>query len=179
MLFDLGQDQDEDSISELFRIPITPWVMQTIQKMNARGNQDIKYWSTYWYKSCTELGGKNKNSGSKECPKHAAFGLWRLGRIEGGGQALQESKLSEIDYRFGKNTTYAVLALEVLEIYADKMSGEGYWSKTKIWRTVKEMYKQRLPDVPAESEQGAVRIALALHRERKIVSLKNNARNIG
>ena len=47
----------------LFKIPVTQWVRQTIQKMELCGKQDIGSWSKYWLEIYRELGGVSDESG--------------------------------------------------------------------------------------------------------------------
>lgn len=147
----------------LFNIPLVHWVKQTIEKMNAAGKDDFETWSKYWLQTYKDLGGKSDNSGSKECPKHSAYGLWRLGRISNSGKTFQNWTLERINKELGKNAAYAVLALDLLE------SRNG-WSKSELWSKVQERYQQKIGEPSAVSEQGAIRISLGLFTEGQIVS---------
>ncbi len=147
----------------LFNIPLVHWVQRTIERMNAAGKDDFETWSNYWFQTYRELGGTSDNSGSKECPKHAAYGLWRLGRISNSGKAFQNWTLERVNKEFGKNAAYAVLALNLLESKRD-------CSKTELWSKVQESYCQKIGGPSANSEQGAIRISLGLFSEGQNVS---------
>ncbi len=147
----------------LFNIPLVDWVQRTIARMNAAGKDDFETWSNYWSQIYKDLGGTSDNSGSKECPKHAAYGLWRLGRISNSGKAFQDWTLEKVNKELGKNAAYAVLALDLLE-------SKRNWSKTELWSKVQESYQQKIGEPSAKSEQGAIRIALGLFTEGQIVS---------
>lgn len=148
----------------LFYIPLVDWVQQTIRQMNAAGRDDFKTWSNYWLKTYVDLGGTNViNSGPKGCPKHAAYGLWSLGRIANGGRAFQNWTIGKINRELGKNAAYAVLALDLLEM-------KHNWSQTELWSKVQESYQRKLGEPPAQSEQGAIKIAFGLFKEGILVS---------
>lgn len=147
----------------LFNIPLLRWVRRTIERMNAAGKDDFETWSEYWFQIYKDLGGTSDNSGSKECPKHAAYALWRLGRISNSGKTFQNWSLERVNTELGKNGAYAVLALDLLESKRD-------WSKTELWAKVQESYQHQLGEPPAKSEQGAIRISLGLFTEGQIVS---------
>ncbi len=147
----------------LFSIPVSLWVHGTIEKMNRFKKRDIHSWGEYWLETYLELGGKSTASGSKGCPQHAAYGLWRLGRIKGTNMPLRNFSLSLINREFGKNTTYAILALELLE------NGQAAMNQSLFWAQVQELFRKRLHNEPANSQQGAVTIAQVLYDEGLIV----------
>ena len=70
----------------LYKVPLSEWVLGTIQKMNELRSTDVRDWTKVWYEVYQELGGKTPNSGNKGCPRVAAFGLWYLGLVKGGGR---------------------------------------------------------------------------------------------
>ena len=147
----------------LFNIPLVSWIQRTIERMNAAGKDDIGTWSNYWFQTYKDLGGTSDNSGSKGCPMHAAYGLWRLGRISNSGKAFQNWSLERVNQELGKNAAYAVLALDLLD-------RKGDWSKTELWSKVQESYQQKIGEPSAISEQGAIKISLGLFTEGLIVS---------
>ena len=147
----------------LFNIPLVHWVQRTIEQMNATGKDDFQTWSKYWFQTYKDLGGISDESGSKKCPQHAAYGLWRLGRISNSGKAFQNWTLERINEELGKNAAYAVLALDLLE-------SKSGWSKTELWSKVQESYQQKIGKPSAKSEQGAIGISLGLFTEGQIVS---------
>ncbi len=156
--------------AELFKIPLVRWVRGTIKRMNAAGKDDFETWSYYWFKTYKDLGGQSDSSGSKECPKHAAYGLWYLGRISNSGKTFQNWALKRVNEELGKNTAYAVLALVLLENKRSEKGTEGDWSKAELWAKVQELYQKKVGESPAQSEQGAVTIASGLFAEGQTVS---------
>ncbi len=149
--------------AKLFKIPLVRWVRATIDKMNASERDDIEHWKSYWLWTYAELGGQ-ATSGSKGCPQYAAFGLWRLGRIVDSGRPLQNWSLQKINAELGKNATYAFLALNLLE------TGWGIEDKESLWSEVRKQYLKLFREPPAESQQGAVKVATVLFAEGQIVS---------
>lgn len=154
----------------LFKIPLVHWIRSTIERMNTIGKDDFPTWSDFWFLTYKDLGGKSESSGAKECPKHAAYGLWRLGRISNSGQSFQNWTLEKINQEYGKNTAYAILALDLIEKQRGKRDTKNDWSESELWSNVQELYQQKLRILPAESSQGAVKIALFLFMEGRIVS---------
>ncbi len=148
----------------LFKIPVTQWVRGTIQKMDKNATYDIGSWCDFWYETYEELGGNSIESGTKSCPKHAAYGLWRLGRIKNTAIPYQEGLLAETIRKYGKNTAYAELALELLEQQSIEINARSLWSQ------VQALYRKKLKDEPAKSQQGAITIALTLFDEDQIVT---------
>jgi hypothetical protein len=148
----------------LFSIPLTQWVRETIDKMNSSGKHDFYSWNDYWRKTYLQLGGKSIKSGSKECPKHAAFGLWRLGRIKNANVSFQKVPITNIHQEYGKNAVYAVLALNLLAAKPSRISKAG------LWRQVQEKYRELVHEEPAISQQGAVTVAQTLFEEGQIVT---------
>jgi hypothetical protein len=146
----------------LFKIPVTLWVTRTIEKMNKAGTIDIQSWSRFWLETYQELGGKSIDSGRKGCPLHAAYGLWRLGRIKGAGLPYQYDPIRFINQTYGKNAAYAVLALDLLE------DGRAFRNIDDLWNQVKLLYRRTLNQDPANSQQGAITIALTLFEEDQI-----------
>lgn len=148
----------------LFRISLVHWVRRTIEKMNEAGVDSIADWNDYWFESYWELGGRKKSSGSKDCPKYAAYGLWHLGLIARGGRPPQDWPIERVQQELGKNVTYAVLALRLLKKGYDPEDIRGLWSR------IREIYQATFVDAPARNEQGAVRVASILFLQGQIVS---------
>ncbi len=148
-----------------YKIQLSNWVLGTIEKMNKADKLDFSTWSDYWYETYIELDGKSKESGTKVCPQHAAFGLWRLGLIRGSKIPYQNKPLSMVNDEFGKNATYAVIAVDLLR---KQNAPKG---KANLWIRVQELYREFLHDEPANSEQGAITIAQILYKEGHIVSI--------
>lgn len=148
----------------LFKIPLTRWVLGTIDKMNTFGNDDFQSWSQAWLQMYKELGGKSDETGSKQCPKHAAFALWQLGRIKNTAKPFQNLSLASIYEQYGKNAVYSVLSLELL------VSKQASQDTTLLWSQVQELYRRKMREEPAVSQQGAVTIAKILFDEGHITN---------
>jgi len=148
----------------LFGIPLTRWIRGTIEKMNKAGRRDIQSWSDYWLKTYYELGGRSEASGSKGCPLHAAYGLWRLGRIKETNIPYQLMAINHINQEYGNNAAYAILALDLL---GKKQAAE---TKAGLWRQVQDLYRIRVHQEPAHSQQGSINVALTSFEEGQIVS---------
>ena len=161
---EISSGSSEDNSARLFNIPLVGWVRGTIERMNAIGKDDLRTWTCCWFETYKNLGGQGVHSGAKACPKRAAYGLWRLGRISNCEMAFQNWALCRVNQEFGKNATYAVLALDSLET-------EGHRSKAELWCRVRELYQQKLGERPAQSEQGAVTVALGLFTEKQTVAV--------
>jgi hypothetical protein len=149
---------------ELFNIPLSRWVHGTIEKMNNSGKSDIQSWSEYWFETYKELGGLSINSGTKGCPLHGAYGLWRLGRIKDGNIPYQQQTIHFINQEFGRNAAYAAIAIGLLE------ERKAARSEIDLWIQVRELYKSKIHEEPAISEQGEVRVAKILFEEGHIVT---------
>jgi len=149
---------------KLFKIPLTKWIRGTIDKMNKYGKNDLQSWSYYWFETYKELGGQSKESGTKGCPQHAAYGLWRLGHIKGTNNPYQQKPIHHIIREFGKNAAYAVLALDLLE--AQKVARDN----TVLWIQVKDQYREAVHEEPAKSQQGAITVVAILFQEGQIVT---------
>jgi hypothetical protein len=148
----------------LFKIPLSLWVVGTIEKMNKHKKSDFLSWSEYWYETYKELGGKSQESGKKLCPQHAAYGLWRLGRIRGTTIPYQNKPFSYINSEYGKNALYALLALDILGKRKSPIE------KADLWVQVQEQFRKIAQDEPAMSQQGVVTVAFGLFKEGFIVS---------
>ncbi len=144
-------------------VPLTRWVRGTIEKMNGHGRRDIHSWGAFWLETYTELGGRSDSSGSKECPKHAAYGLWMMGMIKDSGIASKPTGVKVVNQEFGRNATYAVLALDLL-----RKQPKG-WTDTGLWKTVQDAFRNAIHEEPAISSQGAVKIARILFEEGQII----------
>jgi len=150
----------------LFGIPLTRWIRETVDKMNRAGRRDIHSWSVYWLETYYELGGQSEASGSKGCPMHAAYGLWRLGRIKDTNIPYQLVEITHINQEYGNNAAYAILALGILE------NKQAAASKAGLWRQVQDLYKIRIHQEPAISQQGAITVTTALFEEDQLVTNK-------
>lgn len=144
----------------LSKIPLVQWVRGTIEKMSAIGATDVRAWNQAWIETYLDLDGEKVSVGRKGCPRAAAYGLWRLGRIKNGGVKFQDWPLKRVHDELGKNATYAVLAVDLLK--------RGV-AEEQLWDRIQKEYRRRFDDPPADSEQGEMRVALILYDEQQIV----------
>lgn len=148
---------------QLFKVPAGQWIQGTIAKMNRDGVKDSGSWTARWVETYYELGGQSGESAKKGCPLAAAYGLWQLGRIRNGRRPWKDSSLPRIRHEQGKNTTYAVIALQLIEQDATVRAGA-------LWSRVRSVYEQQLGEEAATGEQGEVRLACILFDEGQIVT---------
>ena len=147
----------------LNRIPVTSWVLGTAEKMREANTEAVSDWNRFWLKTYQELGGCSGESGSKGCPKAAAFALWFLGWLREGGRTLLSWAVPQINQDLGKNAAYVVIAAELLE--------KGASPATKqLWPLVQARYQEYTGQEAADSEQGEIRLVVALFRERQLVN---------
>jgi hypothetical protein len=146
----------------LHKIPVTPWVLGTVEKMHQAGTSEVTAWNRYWLQTYRELGGQSHQSGSKGCPRAAAYGLWMLGRLRGGGRATQVWTVDRVKRELGKNAAYAVIAADLLAQGATTSLGE-------LWPIVQAQYTAHTSDEPAGSEQGEVKMVIALFCEQQLI----------
>jgi hypothetical protein len=139
------------------------WVQRTMEKMQDKNSDDKQLWNACWLEAYIEIGGKSENTGSKPCPKAAAYGLWYLGHIVGSERTQQNWPLAKIRKYLGKNAAYAVLALGLLE---NKYDG----SVQALWQEVQSLYQQKLLEKPADSEQGEIALTMLLYKENLITA---------
>ena len=150
-------------VGQLAKVPVAQWVQGTIAKMKRDGVKDSRSWTARWIETYHEIGGQSAESAKKGCPLAAAYGLWQIGRIRNGGVSWRDASLSQIRLQQGKNTTYAVIALQLLEQGAT-IRGSALWSR------VRSIYEQQLGETPAIGEQGEVRLVCILFDEGHIVT---------
>tara|TARA_B100000315_G_scaffold27706_1_gene23666 strand:+ start:1166 stop:1591 length:426 start_codon:yes stop_codon:yes gene_type:complete len=138
--------------------------------MNAAGKDDRETWDNHWFTTYKDLGGQSDSSGSKICPKRAAYGIWCLGRISNSGRTFENWTLESVRKELGKNAVYAVLALDLLEMKRGRRGTEGDWSNAELWAKVQETYQKKLGELTAHKQEGAVTIALGLFTEGQTLS---------
>ena len=68
----------------------------------------------------------NLLAGEKGCPRAAGYGLWFLGRLVGGGRAVQNWPIDRVNKDLGKNAAYAIIAVDLLASGA-KPSHQELW----------------------------------------------------
>jgi hypothetical protein len=143
-------------------IPVTPWVLGTVTKMRQAGATESADWNRFWVHTYRELGGRSAESGKKGCPKSGAYALWFLGRLVHGGRAAKNWSVKQIDTQLGKNAAYAILAAEMLAAGSDV-------SAMRRWPAVQDRYKRETGNSPAATEQGAVKVAVELFRDKALI----------
>jgi len=137
----------------LFGIDAVAWVKRSISKMETIGSTDKRAWNVAWLQAYRDLGG-NSSVGEKPCPRAAAYGLWRVMALN--DQYDRESwPLSRVCSEFGKNALYSVIAMEILRTSPDI-------EPKALWKIVQHETR-RLGIQPARSEQGEIRLVIALH----------------
>jgi hypothetical protein len=147
----------------LSNIPVKQWVLRTAAKMSRSDTEALLDWHRCWLKSYRELGGRSGNSGSKACPKVAAYALWYLGQLCEAGRCPQAWTVREVNRDFGKNAAYAVIAAELL--------ARGATSNAKsLWSLVQTRYRDQTGQDPAHTEQGAIKLMIALFCEKQLTS---------
>jgi len=146
----------------LNRIEVTKWVQETARKMTAARSESRETWNESWLDTYLKLGGRARTTGEKPCPMAAAYGLWYLGLLTGVARNRRAWNIGEIRQKLGKNAVYAVIASELL-------AGGAAPVASSLWPCVRERYKQLTDDVAAESEQGEIRLVIALYREQQLV----------
>jgi hypothetical protein len=151
--------------SVLNKIPVTQWVLDTATKMQAAGTKEVSDWNRFWLQTYQALGGESDESGSKGCPRAGAYALWFLGRLRAGKRPLQPMTVARINEVLGKNAAYVVIAADLLE-------GGAPESLDSLWESVRAQYKMHTGEEPAESEQGEIRLVVALFRERQLAATR-------
>jgi hypothetical protein len=146
----------------LSRVPISDWVLRTAQAMGAAGAADKKAWRKHWADSYGALGGRT-TSGSKGCPRSAAYAMWYLGWLKGCARPLLDWPADRIHERFGKNAAYAVIAARLLA------GSRAQQHHSALWRRVQQEFRRETGQLPANSDQGAVKVALLLFLEGMLV----------
>lgn len=145
----------------LNKIPVTPWVCGTADKMRESNTESIADWNRFWLETYRELGGTSDKSGSKGCPRAAAYGLWYLGRVQESGRQARRLPVSEVSCELGKNAAYAVIA-------ADLLQGGAPRCATSLWPLVQARFTELTDVAPADSEQGEIKLVVALFCEGQL-----------
>lgn len=159
-----------------FRIDYVEWVEKTTQKMETSGKDDAESWNNFWEETYyKELKGKSEDTARKGCLRCAAYSLWMLGQLKCSqkqeiflsmsvlGNVISNLKNQNKD--IARNTTYALLALLLIEDFERK---EDFIPDTaKSWALVKEEFERLTDEEAAVSDQGAVKLTLMLYEKRK------------
>ena len=148
-------------LRNLYKINLKDWVLGTIKKVE--GGAD---WHSAWYETYRSLGGKSKDSGTKNCPMKGTEVLYRLGRIKGSGLPFRNPELRDI-WDYSKNGTYAILTLEYLKEKPDILRSE-------LWSKIQERIRCELCEEPAKKDQGALKVAFILWHLDLIIHNPNN-----
>jgi hypothetical protein len=152
----------------LFKIPLVQWVRRTIEKMQSMGASGVGAWNAAWLETYLELGGKSKETGRKGCPRSAAYGLWCLGLVAGGGKPRQDYPIPRVDRELGKNAAYAAIAIDLLQAAAIPEDHDLLWSR------VRRRYIELTGELPATTDQGAVKVASILFRSGQLALRPND-----
>jgi hypothetical protein len=146
----------------LFSVPISRWVLATAQAMDAAHATDGATWRKHWADRYAALGG-HTTSGTKGCPRSAAYALWYLGWLQGGMRPFQDWPPANIRSRFGKNAAYAVIAARLLT------HGAVAPRHSTLWPRVRGEFRRQTGQAPANSDQGAAKVALLLFLDGMLV----------
>jgi hypothetical protein len=146
----------------LNRIQVTPWVLGTAEKMQKAGTEAVRDWNRYWLETYRELGGRSDQSGSKGCPRAAAYALRFLGRLRGGGRALRSWAVPQVNRELGKNAAYVAIAAESLT-QGDAPAAD------RLWPFVQARYEDETGQEAAVSEQGEIKLVVALFRDNQLI----------
>ena len=148
--------------STLNGVPATPWVLGTVGRVLLTGHDDAETWNRCWYEEYQALGGTSYESGSKGCPRAGARGLWYVGRLRHGQRPLLVWPVDEVYRRLTKNAAYSVIT-------ADLLATRQGASPSTLWPLVRDEFRRLTGEEPAGSEQGEVRLVVALHRSGELV----------
>lgn len=146
----------------LNKIPVTLWICGTADKMHESDSKSISDWNRFWLETYRELGGTSDESGSKSCPRAAAYGLWNLGRVRESGRQARRLSVREVNRELGKNAAYAVIAVDLLQRGASQ-------SASSLWPLVQARYTELTDEAPADSEQGEIKLVVALFCEGQLL----------
>jgi len=148
--------------STLFKVAISEWVFRTAHAMDAAHSADDAAWRKHWASSYWALGGRT-TSGSKGCPRSAAYALWYLGWLKCSTRPLVDWPVDRVRERFGKNAAYAVIAARLLA------SGAVPHHHRSLWSRAQQAFRRETGQIPAKSDQGAVKVALMLFLDGMLV----------
>src|SRR5262245_15502351 len=146
----------------LNRIPVSMWVQRTSEKMEAANTEAPTDWRRFWLETYRELGGCSEESGSKRCPQAAAYALWFLGRLRGSGRVARQWPGPQVDQQLGKNAEYALIVAEMHQQHPTLAA-------SRVWPLAQAEYEQQTGKEPAGSEQGQIRLVVALFREEQLL----------
>lgn len=140
-------------------ILIKDWVLGTIARMTREHSDERSAWARCWYGAYHDLGGRSQASGNKGCPRAAAYGLWVLGRISQSGRPPLAWPVPRVREELGRNAAYAVIAADLAKV-------SPALSVQDVWPAVRLEFQRHCGEQAAISEQGEVKIALALRAAR-------------
>ena len=148
----------------LYKIPVSAWVLGTAERMEVAGVEDRKTWSRYWVETYQALGGTSTSTGTKGCPKCAAYALWYLGWLKGSKRPGLSWSVNQIRHNLGKNAAYATIAVRLIQQDAQP------YPVGQLWKSVQREFERETGETAAHSEQGAVKLAVGLFLEGKLVA---------
>ncbi len=149
-------------IQKLYNVPVYKWILRTIRKMADAEKADRPSWTANWRLAYRELGGMSEASAARTGLVHAAYGLWRLGLINGGGLPTRRFTLPVVNEKLGKDTACAVIALSLLQRGWPEDNKGGLWHQVQV--EYEELFHTRPPleEVGQNSVPDAVSLAVAL-----------------
>lgn len=149
--------------SMLYKVPISAWLSGAAHAMDTANATSKAAWRKHWADSYRALGGSS-SCGNKGCPRSAAYALWYMGWFKGSTRPLLEWPVQRIRPRLGKNAAYAAIAARLL-------AREGFaGSHGALWRLVQQEFRCEIEESPAQSDQGAVKLALGLFLDGTLLS---------
>jgi hypothetical protein len=151
-------------VSMLYNVPLSSWVFRTALAMDADNTTSQASWRKHWADGYWALGGASNSTANKGCAASAAYALWYLGWLKGTNRASLDWPVQRIRDRLGKNAAYAAIAARLLAQYG--FTG----SHTRLWRLVRQDFQIETGERPAESDQGAVKLALGLFLDGNLES---------
>ncbi|CAN5198744.1 hypothetical protein BH11PLA2_BH11PLA2_47940 [soil metagenome] len=161
---------------QFFKLPFMQWLKVTIAAMNSRDSVEIDDWRECWVEAYVKLGGTSckritgrLGSGDKECPMHAAWGLWRMNRIRAfanGAAMVMHPK--DILMAFGPNALYAVIAANRLFSIPDTVALKN----DDFWAFIQSDFLKYTGESAAGSNQGSMTVVKGLHGIDQLVMLQ-------
>ena len=141
------------------KINLWDWINKTIAKINP--NCTKKEWDDAWLETYFNIGDKSHNSGTKDCPKNAAYCLYKLGRIKGTNIPYKTKSYLDIFNKYGRNALYAIIAYDLLK-------DNRTLALNDLWQKVRNIYKKEIGKEAAKSNQGAVTVTFKLFHNNKL-----------
>jgi hypothetical protein len=148
--------------AEVFHVSIPAWVEHTTKDMARVDSDSRETWNRFCHDAYTHIAKKDCTVATKPCPRAAAYALWYLGMLRFGNRPLLRWPLVEIRERLGKNAAYAAIAADLL--YENELR-----TVAALWKNVQQIYRRELREEPAASEQGEIKLVVALYKRGDLI----------